>query len=392
MYDPVALRRAEFPWADERIYLNHASIGPLPERSRLVLERYNRLRAAPHRLVSADLDGVFEQSRRLAARLINAAPREIALTTNTSYGLHLAAQMLPLGPGDIILVSEGEFPANVYPWKNLERRGVAVEMVPLDAAGWPDEDRLVDRMHDSKVRALTISQVQFHTGYQADLHRLSAAARATDTFLVVDAIQALGQLPLDLEATPVDLLSCGAQKWLLSPWGSGFLYVRDELIERLESPLPGWTAFAGTDDYSHLLDYRSTLRSDARRFELITLPFQDFAGMVPSLELLLELDPAAIAAHLRTLIGPVVDWARERGVPVASPTGRAGTGIVSLKPAHPEAVFQALSQAGVVASLREGLVRLSPHCYNTAAEMRRVVEVLDRAVRELGPVPVNSNR
>lgn len=380
-YDVAALRRDEFPWADETLYLNHAGIGPIPERVRRGLEDYNRVRAAVHRLTDDHLFKVFDRSRALCARLINASPAEICLATNTSYGIHLAALALPLEAGDIVVVSHGEFPANVFPWRELKRRGVVLELVPTTALGWPDEARILQRLADPKVKVLAISQVQFHTGYQADLAALSRAARANGTYLVVDSIQALGQIPFDVQAVPVDILSCGAQKWLLSPWGSGFTYVRRGLIERLEPPFAGWTAFAGTEDFSTLLAYPGAWHDDARRFEMITLPFQDFFGMNGALELLLELGIEAIQAHLARINQPVIDWARTRGVRLASPVGPRGSGMVCVAPPDPAAAFARLTEAGVQASLREGAIRLSPHCYNTVEELGRVAEVLDRSIR-----------
>ncbi|MEZ4456850.1 MAG: aminotransferase class V-fold PLP-dependent enzyme [Gemmatimonadales bacterium] len=379
-YDVAALRQAEFPWADEAIFLNHAGIGPLPERARRGMEGYLRDRAAAYRITDEHLFQVFERSRSLVGRLINADPAEIALATNTSYGINIAALALPLAPGDVVIASHGEFPANVFPWRQLAGKGVTLELVPTDARAWPDEDRLVERMADPRVKVLAISLVQFHTGYLADLDRLSRVARATDTWLVVDAIQGLGQIPFDVRATPVDILACGAQKWLLSPWGSGFTYVRRELIERLEPPLAGWTAFEGTDDFSTLLAYRGEWRRDARRFELITLPFQDFYGMNLSLDLLLELGIGSIRDHLRTIREPVVAWAARRGVGIGSPLDRQASGMVCLRLPDPAPVFAAHTERGVVASLREGHIRLSPHCYNTEAEMAQVADWLDELV------------
>lgn len=377
-YDVARLRAAEFPWAEETVYLNHAGIGPLPERVRCLLEAGLAKRAAAHRLTDDDLFNVLGRSRQLAARLIGADSTEIALATNTSYGINLAAQMLPVGRGDIVLVSHGEFPANVFPWRHLAKRGVAVELVPTTSDGWPDETRMLERMGDAKVKVVALSQVQFHTGFKADLAAFSERARATSTFLVVDAIQGLGQEPLDVAATPIDILACGAQKWLLSPWGSGFMYVRRDLIGELEPPFAGWMAFRGTEDFSTLIDYPEQWLADARKFELITLAFQDFQGMNGSIELLLELTIEAIAAHLQHIKQPVLEWALRRGVRLASPEGKHGSGMVCLAPADPGAAFQTLSSHGVVTSLREGAVRLSPHCYNTIDEMAKVADLLDR--------------
>jgi cysteine desulfurase / selenocysteine lyase len=376
--DVAGLRSEEFPWTGEATYLNSASIGPLPERTRLALDAFNRKRAAPYQLGDHEFFEVFDTSRALAARLINASPAEIALAFNTSYGLNLAARGLPLKAGDVIVASDREFPANVYPWLRLQDKGVRLELVPVTAEGWPDEARLLERMGEPAVRVVAVSLVQFSNGYKVDLARLSARARETDTFLVVDAIQGLGAVQVDVQATPVDILSCGAQKWLLGPWGSGFTYVRRELIPKIDPVVTGWMAFEGTDDFTHLTTYRPTLRPDARRFEMITLPFQDFAGFNASLELLLELGIGRIEAYLRTLHAPVRDWAARRGYPIASPVGAHGSQILCVVPPDPGGAFRRLTAAGVVASLREGAIRLSPHVFNTLDEMVKVTEILDR--------------
>ncbi len=375
--DTAALRRVEFPWADETTYLNHASIGPLPERTRLALDAFNRRRAMPFHLPDRDLFATLAESRRLIAGLIGATQEEIALTVNTSFGLGVVARALPLRPGDVVLVSDREFPANVYPWLRLRETGIEVELVPTAANGWPDEARLLERLEDPRVRALAVSQVQFSNGYCVDLAALSAATRRTGAFLVVDAIQGVGQLPIDLRRTPVDVLACGGQKWLLSPWGSGFVYVRRDLIRELSPPVTGWMAFEGTDDFTRLTSYSDTLRADARRFELITLPYQDFAGLNASLGLLVELGVERIQAHLQRLHEPVLAWASRSGTVVASPVDEHGSGILCLAPEDVGAAYRRLKAARIICSLREGAIRLSPHGYNTVEEMERVVAVLE---------------
>src|SRR5215212_7461450 len=312
-YDVAGLRQREFPWTAETVYLNHASVGPLPERTRTALEAFNRKRAAPFQLPDRELMQTLAESRRLAAQLINAHPEEIALTINTGFGLSLAARALPLRSGDIVLASDREFPANVYPWLLLKDLGVTLELAPTTTEGWPDEEYLLERLTDPRVRVLAVSLVQFSNWYTIDLARLSAATRASGTYLVVDAIQGVGQVPVDVQSTPVDVLACGAQKWLLSPWGSGFVYVRRDLIRELRPTITGWMAFEGTDDFSRLTQYNDTLRGDARRFELITLPYQDFAGMNASLRLLLELGIPRIRQHLHRLHQPVLAWAARSG-------------------------------------------------------------------------------
>jgi selenocysteine lyase/cysteine desulfurase len=258
----------------------------------------------------------------------------------------------------------------------LRESGITFERIPTTKAGWPDEQQLLERLRDPRVRVVAISWVQFSNGYTVDLDRLSAATRAVGAFLVVDGIQGVGQLPLDLRKTPVDVLACGGQKWLLSPWGSGFTYVRRELIARLSPAITGWMSFEGTDDFSQLTRYDDRLRGDARRFELVTLPYQDFAGMNASLELLRSVGIERTREHLRALHRPILKWAERTGTKVMSPTDSHGSGILCIAPPAVDEVFRRLKAARIVCSLREGMIRLSPHFYNNVEDMERVVEEL----------------
>src|SRR3989454_714171 len=264
-----ALRAAEFPWTADTVYLNNASTGPIPERTRRALDEFTAQRTAPHLLPDRELQAGLQ--------------------------------------------------------------------APCAAQGWPDEDYLVERLHDPRVRVLAVSFVQFANGHRADLDRLGAACRANGTFLVVDGIQGVGNSVLDVRETPVDILACGGQKWLLSPWGSGFVYVRRELISALEPAVTGWMAFEGTDDFSRLTEYNPTFRADARRFELVTLPFQDFVGMTTSVAMLAELGVDDVEQYTRALHEPVFRWADENGVQVVSPRDDAHrSAIVCLAPERSE--------------------------------------------------------
>ncbi len=374
-----ALRAAEFPWTADTVYLNNAAIGPIPERTRRTLDEFTAKRTAPHLLPDRELQAGLQAARETVARLINADTAEIALATNTSHGLNLAARALPLKPGDVVLLSDREFPANVYPWLLLKKQGIDVELAPVSPEGWPDEDYLVERLEDPRVRVLAVSFVQFANGYRADLGRLGVACRANGTFLVVDGIQGVGNSVLDVRETPVDILACGGQKWLLSPWGSGFVYVRRELVPVLEPAVAGWMAFEGADDFSRLTVYNPTFRADARRFEMVTLPFQDFHGMTASVRMLAEIGVRDISEHTRALHEPVFRWADANGVRVASPRDDAHrSAIVCIAPQKAAEAFHAVKRAHIVCSLREGAIRLSPHCYNTVEELERVLDVLDQ--------------
>jgi selenocysteine lyase/cysteine desulfurase len=379
-YDVDALREREFPWAarGEAIYLNNASTGPLPRRTVRAVETFTARRAEPFRMPETLQFDTLARTRELCARLVGATPGEIALMVNTTYGINLAARALPLREGETVVTSDLEFPANVYPWMALERsRGVRLHMIPC-VERLPDEEAILRALDRPGVRVLAISWVSFATGYRVDLARLGRACRERGIYFVVDAIQGLGPATLDVRECEIDLLACGAQKWLLSPWGAGFTYVRESLVRELEPQAVGWMSVRGSDDFRRLCDYDLTYRDDARRFEVITLPFQEFAGMNASLELFFELGASAIAAHVGGLATRIVDWATRRAdvrlVTPASPARRAG--IVAVAPADPPAASRRLNAAGVSHSLREGAIRLSPHCYNTAEEVDRALDAI----------------
>ncbi|MBE0594472.1 MAG: aminotransferase class V-fold PLP-dependent enzyme [Gemmatimonadales bacterium] len=371
------LRDREFPWTADVTYLNNASIGPLPDRTRRTLDAFSARRATPHLLSDRELQQMLGSARAAAARLLNAQVEEIALAPNTTVGVNTAAGSLPIAPGDTVLLSDREFPANVYPWLVLRERGVNVELARTTPQGWPDESYLLERLRDPRVRVLAISFVQFSNGFRADLATLGQACRDNGTYLVVDAIQGLGQCPLDVREIPVDVLACGAQKWLLSPWGAGFVWVRRELIAGLRPPLAGWMAFEGTDDFTRLTDYQTDFRSDARRFEVGTLPFQEMQAMTVSLDLLLGIGIDRIAAYLRELKQPLIEAASHGAFALTSPTdGVHESAIVCVRTDDVPRAHQALREAGVVCVMREGSIRLSPHWYNTPEEIGKVLEIL----------------
>jgi len=383
-YDVAALRDAEFPFTQrgDTIYLNNASTGPLPARTVAAVEAFTRRRAEPWRITDPQIFEIMRRARELSASLVGAKAGEIALMPNTSYGINLAARALPLGAGDVVLSFDREFPANVYPWMALGGQGTRFEQLAT-VDGHPDEAALERAIVERpEVRAVAVSWVQFATGYRVDLARLGALCRAHGKFFVVDAIQGVGAQSLDVRACNVDLLACGAQKWLLSPWGSGFAYVRRELIEALQPSAVGWMAVRGADDFTRLTDYDYTLRHDARRFEVLTLDYQAIVGMIASLELLHELGPSNVVAHVEHLADRIVTWAESRDdVRLVTPADRAHrAGIVSLAPRDPAAASARLKEAGVIHSLREGAIRLAPHGYNTDDE-------IDRALAALGGTP-----
>lgn len=374
-----ALRDREFPFAARAPYLNAASVAPLPERARRAIDAYNLRRANPHALRGDDFEPTLARCRAAAAALVGGAEDEIALLPNTSFGVNLAAMTLPIEPGRRVIVSDREFPANMYPWLMLQRlRGTRVDVVPADARGNPDEARMLEELARGDVGLVALSAVQFTQGWLADGEALGRACRRHGAWFVVDGIQALGQLPLDVGAWSVDVLATGGQKWLCSPFGTGFTYVRRELVERMEPAVVGWTAMAASADLERLLEYRHEWVPGARRFEVATQPWQDYAGMAESLELLAGADPAQVRAHVLGLLDPLAAFLDERGVEIVSdmrPERRSG--IFSFRPDDAEGAYRALHQAGVGCVLREGAVRLSAHLYNQPEDVARVMDVLD---------------
>jgi selenocysteine lyase/cysteine desulfurase len=377
-YDVEALRAREFPWAPrgDSIYLNNASTGPLPMRARAARAEFEALRDEPFRITYELQFGALHRARERCARLIGADAAEIALMVNTSYGINLAARALGLRAGDTVLTFDREFPANIYPWMALP--GVRVVRVPcVDTL--PDEPALLRALDEPGIRVVTVSWVQFSTGYRVDLERLGRECRARGIRLVVDAIQGVGAHPIDVHAADIDLLACGGQKWMLSPWGTGFVFVRRDLVRALEPMDIGWLSMRNSDDFTTLTDYDLTYRDEASRFEVGTLPAQAFATMAASLDLLLELGVEQVASHIGSLVARLVAWAESREdvrlVTPADASHRAG--ILSVVPPDAAAAARRLTSARVAFAVREGVIRLSPHCYNTVAEIDRVIEALD---------------
>lgn len=381
MLDTTTLRAAQYAWmADEpTIYLNAASVGPMPRVAVDTADAWSARRARPHTIAFEDLLDSAATARRQFAALVGADAEEIALMPNTTYGLNLAARALPLRPG-VILTFDGEFPSCVYPFQALGSRGVELELIPR-VNGLPDEETLVRAiMQRDDVVAVVVSWTQFATGYVADLARIGQACRSRGVFFIVDGIQGCGVRPIDLHALPVDIFASGAQKWQLGPWGTGFVYVRRDLVTALQPLDVGWACMKSTTDYTRLTEYEFDFFDDARRFEVVTLAYHDFAVANASTALLLELGVANVAAHIEKLTARIVDWAQSRSdVRLVTPADlRRRAGVVSFAPTELDAMAARLTAAHVSHTVREGAIRLSPHVYNTIEEIDAVIGVLER--------------
>ncbi|MEJ2206691.1 MAG: aminotransferase class V-fold PLP-dependent enzyme [Gemmatimonadota bacterium] len=377
----ASVRAREYPNPSDSIFLNTASWGLLPAS---VIREATELLGSRNRADGVDereLGRVQHRCRGSVAKLLHVTPEEIALAPNTSFGVNLAVALVAAGPPGIIVLSEGEFPANVFPWQSLEARGFTLAIVPADHLGRPREEALANALDRPGVRALALSAVQFASGYRADLPGLGSVCRSRNILFCVDAIQALGAVPLHPREASIDILASGGQKWLCGPWGSGFAYVRRELLDAFEPPMVSWLAVKGGARFDDMLHYRREWLDSARRFELATLGIQDYVGLARSVEILLEMGVEEVRRHIHGLHEPVVEWilnrADVRPVTPLDPERRAG--ILSFIPRDLQGSVSALEELGVIFGVRQGAIRLAPHFYTTREEMDRVVEALDRA-------------
>jgi selenocysteine lyase/cysteine desulfurase len=370
-YPDVSRLRQLFPVTRSCAYLNHASIGTLSDPVRTAMEAF-----LMHRSGSGD-EGEYatldKELRAALAQLVHASPEEIGFVQNTSEGLNLIANALPLEPGDNVLFCDMEFPSNVYPWMNLERRGIETRCVPHHGGGLTVE--AVEAHADERTRVVTVSSVEFLTGFRTDLSALGAWCRAHDAYLVVDGIQSLGVLPMDVKTSQVDFLACGGPKWLMGPGGQGFIYVRRELLDELQPVFAGCVSVEGWEDWR---SYDLTFLPDASRFDLGCANFIGRVGLLAAVRLLLSVGIEAIEAWTRHLTDSLVDDLQARGYEVISnlqPPHRSAI-VTFAVPGDPAAALEKLAAEDVVISLRESYLRVSPHCYNTEEELLRIGETL----------------
>lgn len=367
--------RRLFPVTERYIYLNHASTGPLPTPAVEAMTLHLAQRAGREESDYEQWEQRVAEVRGLIARLIQARPEEIAFVGSTSHGLNIVAAGFDWRAGDNVVCAEMEFPANVYPWLNLRRRGVEVRFAQAREGRIP-VSAIAEQM-DSRTRLVALSFVEFCTGYRHDLATVSELCRQHHARLCVDGIQGLGALPLDVNRCGVDYLAAQAPKWLLGPIGIGFLYCRLERLPELDLVMGGWRGVVNQKDY---FCYDSEWFPDARRFELVP-NILGIIGLGASLELLLDVGIERIEAQIMALTDRLLEQLHAEGYPIVTPHAcRAErSGIVSFVPKEePEALARRLKAAGIVVSARGPCIRVSPHFYNTAGEIDRLMDELRR--------------
>ncbi|HYM13504.1 MAG TPA: aminotransferase class V-fold PLP-dependent enzyme, partial [Bryobacterales bacterium] len=257
--------RSEFPVTERWAYMNHAAVAPLSRRAATAMqgtiEDVCRNGVTNHK----DWDQVYSSLRSSAARLIGATADEIAIIKNTTEGLAVVANGINWRPGDVAVAVEGEFPANYYPWQHLQKRGVSVRWAPQRGGRVELED--LDRACQG-ARLLTISFVQYLSGFRIDLEKVGEICARHGCLLVVDAIQGLGVFPVDVRKAGIHALAADGHKWLLGPEGCGILYIASEVIPQIEPTEFGWTSVARWRDYR---SRDATPRPGAARYECGTL-------------------------------------------------------------------------------------------------------------------------
>ncbi len=370
--------RRQMPVAERWAYFDHAAVAPISRPAHEAIARWSRQALEQGHAASGESAAALERVRATAARILGADPAEIALVPNTSAGINLVAEGFPWQAGDNVVTLAGEFPSNLYPWMNLAARGVEVRRV--DPGGVElDLGRIADAC-DARTRIVAASWVGYATGFRVDVDALAEAAHRRGALLFLDAIQGLGVFPLDVRRTPVDFLAADGHKWLLGPEGAGLLYLRREHLDRLRPLNLGWNSVVRTGD-----SYPSELAllPTAARYEGGSLNMPGFLGLGASLEMLagfgLSARESPLAGRVLELAAAVVPRLEQAGAVVAgSRADGKRSGIVSfdLPGRDLAAARRRCLEAGVVLSLREGRLRVSPHAYNDEGDVERLLEAL----------------
>lgn len=370
--------RAEMPVTERWAYFDHAAVAPLTLRAQKAMRQWADDLTANGLVNERRWLTRLDEVRRLSARLIGADPLDVAFIKNTSEGIGIVAEGFPWQRGDNVVIAEEEYPANQYPWLNLRGRGVEVRAVASRTDGRLWIDDIVTAL-DARTRLLSLSWVEYASGFRNDLDALGELCRARGIAFFVDAIQGLGVFPLDVRKTPIDFLAADGHKWLLGPEGAGIVWIRREWIERLRPVDIGWNSVVGARDFSKI-DFQ--LKPHAGRYESGTMNVAGITGLGGSLELLLEIGIDMVASRVLELTDYLCRRVAEKKADATVFSSRRPgdqSGIVSLAYADPAkvgAVVRACRGNGIIINKRAGRVRVSPHCYNSFEEIDRLVGYL----------------
>lgn len=357
--------RSQFPITKNRVFLNHAAQSPLPKTVADAMHKYIEESSsfATYAKEYEDLGKPF------FAKLINAETGEIAVVENTSVGMNIAANVLHPKPGSKIVTTDLEYPSVVYPFlrKSL---GVEVEYVKNVKGKVLLED--VERVVDDKTAAVAISHVEYANGFRHDMRAISEIAHEHGAYVIVDAIQSTGAVSVDVKRDNIDFLTASCYKWLLSPPGAGYLYVREELIQKFEPPFTGWASVKqeifNTTDFWDI--WKLELSETATRFEVGSPSYISLVGAREALKLLLSVGISNIERRILGLTDRLIDSIRDMNLDLQTPEEKAcRSGIVNFRVENPRQVAEELGRKGIIVSARSNGIRVSPHFYNTEEEI-----------------------
>jgi selenocysteine lyase/cysteine desulfurase len=377
-----ALRRREFPICARKIYCAHAADAPLPRRVADAMRDSIERASTDARQYEMELAAIAK-TREVVARLLGAQVDEISFTGPTSSGLNVIANGLDWEKGDEVVCYLDDYPANVYPWLALERHGVKPVLLETARLGEITPE-IMERALTDRTKLVALSSANYCSGYRIDLDGIGALCAERGVLFSVDAIQTLGVFPVALER--IDFLSAGAQKWMLGPSGAGILFVKKSRHELLRpTTIGGWNVQSPNFIAQREIRYAP----GGQKFEPGAYTHNAIAGLGAAVELLLEAGPAEVEEQIRALTQLLRDQIAPAGFEFLSPSDEKDrSGIVTFR--HPrissEQFAEALAKNDIVASLRfdradRAWLRVSPHFYNTTAEIDRLAEVLAGAVR-----------
>jgi len=371
--DKSSLREL-FPVTKNLVYFNHAALGPLSTRAYEAMENFVRDQRDFGALHWKDWYAEYVHLRASAAKLIGAEPGEIAILKNTSEGLSFVAEGFRWQAGDNVVTTDLEFPSNSTPWRKLDRRGVEVRVVRSHDGAFNVDD--VERCIDDRTRIVTVSAVAFHNGFAADLDAIGELCAARNVLFCVDAIQAVGVLPIDVKRSKIAFLAADGHKWMCASEGAAIFYVAAEHRDKLEVLEYGWT---NIERRGKFIDCPIDLLPDARRFEAGSLNSSGIYGLRAAIDLLLEIGIADISEETTRIAALLADRLDDIGFRVATPRP-IRSGIVGAIPPPGDTTLlkwhRLLEENGVVCAPREGMLRFSPHFYNTESEVDQIIDVL----------------
>ncbi|HWN99534.1 MAG TPA: aminotransferase class V-fold PLP-dependent enzyme [Blastocatellia bacterium] len=371
--------RSFFPITENYIYMNHAAVSPLSARVRDAMIAITDDIARHGTAHYDDWYRTYELARSSAAKLINARAHEIAFMPNTSTAISAVANGLDLREGDNVVTSGVEFPANIYPWMRLgEERGIRMKLAP-ERDGRIDPDELL-ALIDDRTRVVTVSWVQFASGFRSNLSRIGKACRERGVFFMVDAIQGLGALKLDVERDYVDAFAADGHKYLLGSEGTALFYVSDRVIERVKPTVVGWTSVKDYEDFSHGgSDYKLDYREGALRFECGSLNTVGMYGLGAAIDLFLEVGPEQIEEYVLSLSDYLAEGLAATGYKVigSRKPGETSAIVTCIHERHsPGDLYRVLRSKNIITAPRMNRLRISPHFYNTREEIDALIDAL----------------